>query len=383
MSGIPTQRRLRVMMVGMRGFPGVQGGVEVHAENLCKHLVALGCDVVAVVRSPYMSNEATSEPWEGVKYLRLWSPRSKAFEALGHTLLAVFAAALRRPDILHIQAIGPSIWAPLARLFGLRVVVTHHGPHYEWQKWGRVARFLLRLGERIGMHFANARIAISPGIVALIERKYGLDAALVGNGVAVPPLPESAESLRDFSLEPARYVLHVGRLVAEKRHPDLIEGFRRAALPGWKLAIVGGADHPDEYSRGVQRLADSVPGVVLTGRQGGRALQELFGNAGAFVLPSSHEGMSIALLEALSFGVPVIASDIPGNRAFDLAERAYFPVGDVDGIAERLREIASMPQSAEAREQTRDRVRTKFSWESRAAATLSVYRQVLARSSCA
>ena len=68
---------------------------------------------------------------------------------------------VRRPDILHIQAIGPAIMTPLARLFGLNVVVTHHGPDYDRQKWGFFAKLVLRIGEYFGMRCANERIAIS------------------------------------------------------------------------------------------------------------------------------------------------------------------------------------------------------------------------------
>ena len=61
--------------------------------------------------------------------------------------LGVVRAAFSRPDVLHIHAIGPAIFTPLARAFGLRVVVTYHSLNYEHKKWGRVARFVLRFGE--------------------------------------------------------------------------------------------------------------------------------------------------------------------------------------------------------------------------------------------
>ncbi|MHA1571644.1 MAG: glycosyltransferase family 4 protein, partial [Alphaproteobacteria bacterium] len=124
------------MALGFRGFPGVQGGVEVHAENIYRRLASRGCDVEIVMRSPSVPEDiATRLP--GISVKRLWAPARTGIEALVHTFLGTLYAALKRPDVLHIHAIGPALMTPLARLFGVRVVITHHSLNYEHEKWGR------------------------------------------------------------------------------------------------------------------------------------------------------------------------------------------------------------------------------------------------------
>ena len=51
-----------------------------------------------------------------MRFVRLWAPKSKGLEAVLHTFVGVLVAGLRRPDILHIQAIGPGLMTPLASL---------------------------------------------------------------------------------------------------------------------------------------------------------------------------------------------------------------------------------------------------------------------------
>lgn len=367
---------LRVMMLGLRGFPGVQGGVEAHAEHLCRLLRELDCDVEVVVRSAYVPRHQ-GDDWKGVRYLRIWSPKSRALETIVHSFLGVLAAAWRRPQVLHIQAIGPALMAPLARLLGLRVVVTHHGPDYDREKWGRFAKTILRTGEALGMRFCNRRIVISRTIRNLIRDKYGLESYVIPNGVDLPEVPSSTSTLEQFGLTPGRYVLTVSRLVPEKRHKDLIAAYATAKLNGWKLVVIGASDHPDAYAAEVAALAHATPGVVLAGFQTGLALRELYAHAGVFVLPSSHEGLPIVLLEALSYGLPVIASDLPAHQEIGLEAKHYFPLGDVPALAARLESFSRTTWPSEMRESTRRWVAEHYDWHSVVKQTVRVYRRAV------
>ena len=373
-----SDKPIKVMVLGLRGFPNVQGGVETHCQALYPLLVERGFEVDVLTRSPYA--DPAIEQWQGVRFHRLWSPQSSGLEAMLHSIVGVFYAALRRPDILHIHAIGPAIVTPLASLFGLKTVVTHHGPDYDREKWGRFARFILKAGEFGGMRFSRARIVISEVIRALVRDRHGKESTLIPNGVRLPSAEAAGEVavLSELQLEPARYVLLVSRLVPEKRHPDLIRAFRRAGLSGWKLVLVGDTSSGDEYVKEVSALAGESDDVVVAGFRSGEALAGLLRNAGIFVLPSSHEGLPIALLEAMSYGLPVVASDIPAHLELKLAERCYFPLGDVDALAERLSDLGDdEPFRNQLRETGVEMVKQKYDWADVADKTAELYRQVV------
>lgn len=364
--------------MGLRSFPGVQGGVETHASHLCPLLVQLGCEIEVLARAPY--HPKSLQVWQGVRFRRLWAPRSKELEAIFHSFICVLHAGLiSRPDVLHIQAIGPALVTPLAWLLGLRVVVTHHGPDYDRQKWGKLAKFALRLGENFGMRWSHQRIVISKVIRQIVRDNYHCESQVIPNGVALPVLPTKVTSLTSFGLTPGRYVLLVSRLVPEKRHLDLIAAFSQAKLTGWKLAIVGASDHPDAYVQQVLQYSKDVDNVLFTGLQTGQSLSELYGHAGIFVLPSSHEGLPIAMLEALSYGLPVIASDIPANLEVGLDVESYFPLGDVNVLAKRLVSFAAQPLTAAARNERRIWVSNRFNWNVIAAQTFGVYQSLFSK----
>lgn len=364
---------LRVMMLGLRGFPGVQGGVEAHTEHLAPLLVNLGCDLEVVVRSPYQKIGIGKE-WCGVKFTRIWAPKSKGLEAIIHTFLGVLYAAIKRPDILHIHAIGPALMTPLARLLGLKVVVTHHGADYDRQKWGNFARNILLLGEWMGMRFSNGRIVISNVIRELVVRKHGVHSALIFNGVVMPNTDVSEKHLEQFEIKRNKYILLVSRFVPEKRHLDLVHAFNLANLSEHKLVFVGASDHPDNYVQSVKDAASANPNVVLTGFQTGETLRSLYAHAAMFVLPSSHEGLSISLLEALSYGLPVIASNIPANLELKLNPKCYFELGNTNELASLINLNIDQPTSVERRKTLRTWVNNQYNWRVIAEKTYGEYR---------
>src|SRR5262249_16134784 len=150
------------------------------------------------------------------------------------------------------------------------------------------AKWVLRTGESMGMRCANARIAISKVIAQLIHAKYGRESDLIPNGAVPVSLQAESSEIERFGLQRGRYFLQVGRIVAEKRQLDLIRAYALARPHGWKLVLVGSG--AGEYAKSLQEAAKDA-GVVLAGFQRGTALAQFYTHAGAFILPSSHEGL--------------------------------------------------------------------------------------------
>ena len=325
---------MKIIVLGTRGIPNILGGVETHCEQLYPRLVEMGNDITVITRSPYVVDKSILE-YKGVKLKHVFSPRLKSIEAIVHTFLGVLYAAFKRPDVLHIHAIGPMIMTPIARLLGLKVVVTNHGPDYDRQKWGTLAKFILKTGEYLGTKFSNEVIVISEVINSILKDKYNRnDAHLIHNGVNIPRLSTSDNYIKSLGLEKGNYIIGVGRFVEEKGFHDLIEAYSKIKT-NVKLVLVGDADHETEYSKKLKEHAKNQ-NVILTGFIKGENLNQIFTYAKLFVMPSYHEGLPIALLEAMSYNLDVLVSDIPANIEVGLDEENYFKVSDIKALAKRL-----------------------------------------------
>mgnify|MGYP000258391687 FL=1 len=87
-------------------------------------------------------------------------------------------------------------------------------------------------------------------------------------------------------------------------------------------------------------------------------------------MPSSHEGLPIALLEAMSYGVKVVVSDIPANKEVGLSDNSYFRCGNVDELASKLQNIINSPLEHIKYDMN------KYDWERIADEVASVYKQL-------
>ncbi|WP_290380236.1 glycosyltransferase, partial [uncultured Muribaculum sp.] len=135
---------MKIVVIGTRGIPEIQGGVETHCQELYPRIAAMGHDVTVIRRKPYVNSENRMRTYKGVWLADMYAPRKKSLEAIVHTALAVIKARTMNPDILHLHAVGPALMVPLARLLGMKVVMTNHGPDYERQKWGRAAKAVIK-----------------------------------------------------------------------------------------------------------------------------------------------------------------------------------------------------------------------------------------------
>ena len=190
-------------------------------------------------------------------------------------------------------------------------------------------------------------IVISDVIKNLIARKYGRTehVHLIYNGVPSPEICDYREYFEELGIIKRNYILGMCRFVPEKNLHHLVQAFaklKQRTATACKLVLAGDTDFEDAYSLRLKEEA-RANGVVLTGFIKGRKLHSLLTHCRCYCLPSSHEGLPIALLEAMSYQVPVVVSDIPANLEVGLSAENYFTCGNVEALSLKLEEVLSRP----------------------------------------
>lgn len=377
-------RSASIAFIGQRGVPATIGGIEHHVEEIGARLVARGHDVTVYTRANYVSNHVTE--YRGMRVRYIPTAPTKHLEALVHSGLSTAVAMMPGPnhaDILHYHAIGPSVFTPLPRALTSRgVVLTVHGLDYDRDKWGVGARTALRSAGWISAHVPHATITVSKNLADFYLRRYGRVAHYIPNGVAAPVDRPPRLIGERFGLRGRDYALFLGRLVPEKA-PDLLLRAFHTVDTSSRLVIAGGSSFTDRYVQQLEALAARDPRVLMVGAVQGELLQELYSNAALFVLPSRLEGLPLTLLEAASYRLPLVASDIPPHREIigdDGPGGRMFPSGDENALAAALTETLEDLDAAFAGARlVGDRVAGDYDWDRATEATEAVYAAVLGR----
>jgi glycosyltransferase involved in cell wall biosynthesis len=365
---------MRIAMIGLRGVPASYSGIETAVEEIGSRLAAQGNEVTVYCMAGRYTEKRTE--YRGMRLVYVPTIRSKNAEMIVYSVLSTARAILSRHDVIHFHALGPSTMAMLTWLTRRPSVATCHGLDYNREKWGRLARTYLKLGEFASARFAREVIVVSETLAAYFAATYGRATRFIPNGAApVHPAP-LGEKERALGLEAGRYVLFVGRLVECKRVKHLIDAFKATDTP-MKLVVVGTG--PEDILADLRQRAEGDDRIVLTGALHGDDLRRVFSNAGLFVLPSVLEGLPVALIEALSYNLPVIVSDIPENlevvRDGTDYRAAVVKADDLASLREGL--TASLSDLDALREKARGNSRfvgDKYDWDRITQQTLECYR---------
>lgn len=359
---------MKIFMIGQKGLPARSGGVERHVDELATRLVASGHEVVVYCRKHYTLNANCVHQYKGVNLVYLPSINSKYFDMVIHTFLSTIHAVFSDADIIHYHGIGPSIFAWIPRILKPRAKVysTFHCQDYFHQKWGVLARSVFHVGEFVACRFTHQTIVVSKVLKRYVSKRYGRNAIYIPNGVSIPnrhPLKKMAK----YGITPKGYILSVSRLVRHKGIHYLIDAYRTLKDQGVqlpKLVIVGSSSFTDSYVAQLKQQAASDKDIIFLGEKSGDELAELYSNAKLFVQPSEQEGLSLALLEAMSYGAPVLVSDIAENKEVLPCVGYTFHNKNADSLATQLSSILNAPaRQVQAAKQNREHVKVNYNFD--------------------
>jgi glycosyltransferase involved in cell wall biosynthesis len=365
------KRPLRIAFIGARGVAGTYSGIETYYEELGSRLAAKGHEVTAYCRTHFTP---PMDEYRGVRVRRLPALRNKHLETLSHSVLSTLDCLRRDFDIVQYHAIGSAPLALLPRALGRKTIVSVRGLDWQRAKWGRVARTALKFGEWASARCPHATVVVSRTLQDHYRARHGSRTACIPNAV-VPVVRAEPRRIRELGLEPGRYLLYAGRISPEKNVHVLLEALQ--PLRGrMKLAIAGGSSYSDGYIERVRSMA--WDDVVFLGSVDRPTMHELFTSCYAYVLPSVMEGLSISLLEALSYGCCIVVTNIPENLEVVADVALTFAPGDVSGLRAHLAAILENPSYAAAlRRRAAEHAAAQPDWDEVALLTESFYYDLL------
>ena len=354
---------MRICVLGLRGFPLVEGGVEKHCESLYPQMDE---DIVVMRRKPYITEACRkASNYDRIKFIDLPSTKIKGFEAVFHSFLATRKAIKLSPDIIHIHNIGPALFSGMIAKNGIPIVLTYHSPNYEHSKWGNLAKRLLLYSEKVALKHSSKVIFVNRFQMEKYSENIKAKSIYIPNGIIAATISPNTDFIEEIGVEKSKFILAVGRITPEKGFDTLIKGFEASKHDGYKLVIAGGAGSESNYLNELKSIASED--VIFTGYVYGDKLAQLYTNAALYVLASNNEGFPMVLLEAMSYNLDVLVSDIPASHLVKLDADDYFTRGDYNKLSEKISQRIVAPKK-------RAFDILEYNWHTVAAQTVEVYK---------
>ncbi len=350
------------------------GGIETYTREVSPRLVARGHEVTVYSTA---GDSGAPASWNGMRIV--WLPKVKPYwteKFSGAVLAACKELIAARPDIVHLHSVAAGTMAAVLRWRRAPCVIQMHGIEWKRSRWGATARAALRIMEKTAVLCGHSFTAVSRVQCEDYEKKYRKHFEYIPTAADLKPQADP-KLIVSLGLRPRGYMLFAARVVPEKGLHHLIPAFR-AVTGECSLVIAGDGPNAGDYERQLHELAGGDPRIRFVGRVSGRLLEELYSHARFFIQPSEMEGMSIGLLEAMSYGNACIASDIPENYEVLGDAGYYFRSRDSEDLGRVLDGALRNPQAAEELgRKARHRVKESFSWDRVVDQLESLYRRAL------
>ncbi|MDE5842309.1 MAG: DUF1972 domain-containing protein [Muribaculaceae bacterium] len=318
---------IRVGIIGTVGVPACYGGFETLAEQL----VLLGkrkIDNRRIEYSVYCSSRSYPiklDSFHGAK-LHYTPLKANGLQSIPYDIISLIKAA-RKCDVLLMLGVSGCVFLPVFRLFcKKRLIINIDGLEHRRQKWSKWVKKFLKFSEKCAVKYADTIIADNIGIVDYVTSEYHHPSTLIpyGGDQALINVPFSRQKdiLDNYNIEKGNYAFGLCRIEPENNVEMILEAFSR--ISDKEILFVGNWNN-SEYGRTLRQKYSKYPNIHLHDAIYDLTIvNTLRNNCKIYLHGHSAGGTNPSLVEAMFFGVPILAYDVNYNRYSTLDKAIYF-----------------------------------------------------------
>ena len=370
--------KIKLAIVGSRGYPYVYGGYETFVKELSERLVYRNIEVTVYCQSNLFINQPKQV--NGINLLYISTVKLKSLNQLIHSFLSMLHVSLSNADVVLVVnlAAGPLGWLP--RLFGKKTMINTDGLEWERPKWKGLGSKYFYFGAWCATKFYDALVSDAEAMRQVYLQKFKAESEVIAYGA--PQFKErDSEALSKYNLKPFSYYLIVGRLIPDNNADFIIKEFLNSHSSK-KLVVIGDVPYQDVYARSLKALASDQ--LIFTGYVKNQDdLLSLYQHC--FVYLHGHEfgGTNPAMLKAMSNKCAILALNTRFNQEmlnngefglfFDKRERS---------LSNKMNEIERSSELVEdLRKQVANGLGDKYNWEFVCSQYINLINKLLMRSS--
>ena len=316
----------RIAIIGVKGLPPFGGAANV-GDNIIEQLSG-EYDITVYATASHTHHKGD---YKGAHQIVFRKFPIKQLNIFYYYIAAAFHAVFtRRYDVIHLHQMDGAFILLLLRL-RYKVVATSHGLTYRAGKWSKWSHPYFKLNEWFQARLSNHLTVVSKSLVPHYEK--------IVSPTRITYIPNGVTPIAPAGVTPggSEYILFAaGRILPIKGLHLLLSALHKSNYKG-KLIVLGDHSQLKDYSRELFDLAAGLDVEFKDLIKEKPLLNAWIAGARLFVFPSTHEAMSMMLLEVASLRTPVVCSDIIQNTdIFDHDEMLFFRSGSDTDLAAQL-----------------------------------------------
>lgn len=325
----------KVAIIGTQGVPACYGGFESLVENIIGENCSPDIEYTVYCSGKDMTKTKHLTTYQGAK-LKYVNIHANGMQSIPYDIVSMMRS-IWGYDVIMVLGTSGCSFLPIFRLFNRkRLVINIDGLEHRREKWGKLARWVLRTSEAIAVRYADVVVADNKGIQDYVKETYGKDAALIayGGDHAIRNIDEAKqfEVLKKYNVERGNYAITVCRIEPENNCHQTLEAFAKSDK---RLIFIGNWEHSN-YGKELKEKYSSVPNIsIVDPVYDLDTLYSLRSNAGYYIHGHSAGGTNPSLVEAMFFGCPILCYDVVYNRETTNHEAYYWK--DADELLQLLK----------------------------------------------
>ena len=312
----------KITVIGIQGLPANYGGFESLVENLIGENKSKDIQYTVFCSRKDMHEQFDEYKGAILKYINL---RANGIQSILYDIISLLRIP-KETDVVLILGVSGCLILPFFRLFSKkRLIINIDGLEHRREKWGCLAKTFLKFSEKQAVRFADTIIADNKGIQDYVKAEYGRDSVLIayGGDHVIRKIDLSFEQciLNRFSIMPNEYAITVCRIEPENNCHIILDAYSKSTQ---KLLFIGNWNRND-YGRTLKEKYSQYENITIQDPiYDVNILYALRKNACKYIHGHSAGGTNPSLVEAMFFGIPVLAYDVVYNRETTLGKAYYW-----------------------------------------------------------
>lgn len=360
MSNPTPSKKLKVAILGAKGYPYVYGGYDTLVKELGERLQKKGVEVTVYChralfkdRPPYVN---------GIKLVYTPAIEKKSLTQLTHSFISMLHACFSDVDVIFVVNSGNGPFGVISRIFRKPTAINVDGLEWLRPKWKGLGAKYFFWASKMATKFYDQVINDSDEMQRIYQELFNAKSKVIAYG-ANPALSSDAIKIKKWNLEKEDYFLIVGRLVPDNNADIIIEGFAKSNSRR-KLVIVGDVPYQDDYVDNLRKIQDER--LIFTGYvTDPEELKALYHNCYGYFHGHEYGGTNPAMLKALGYGCAILALDTVFNQEMlQNGKHGWYFEKNSNSVKEIVDKSEKSPEEMKnLRETSRFGLTQKYNWD--------------------